>query len=129
MLHTWLSSMPHSVTMRPHCSPELTSKIDKVTIKAAVFPSLPHAEAEIVYLKCLCYIKTLRKLHFLKNIIYLFMYLFLAMLGLHCCVHVSLVVASKATLAVHRLLISVRFLLWSTGSTEHGLQWLQFPGS
>ena len=76
MLHTWLSSVPHSVTMRPHCSHELTSKIDKVTIKAAVFPSLPHAEAEIVYLKCLCYIKTKKVTLFKKY--YLFIYVFIS---------------------------------------------------
>ena len=47
-----------------------------------------------------------------KKIYYLF--LFLAMLGLHCCVSFSLVVASKGfSVAVYRLLI-VKFLLFQS---------------
>ena len=47
-----------------------------------------------------------------KKFYYLF--LFLAMLGLHCCVSFSLVVASKGfSVAVYRLLI-VKFLLFQS---------------
>ena len=39
----------------------------------------------------------------------LFIYLFLAMLGLHCCMDFSLVAASEATLVMHGLLTAVAF--------------------
>ena len=51
------------------------------------------------------------------------MYLFLVVLGLHCCVGSSLVAGSRGQLfiEVHRLLIAVASLLQSTGSWAHEL--------
>ena len=59
-------------------------------------------------------------LHFLNN----FMYLFLAVLGLHCCVAFSLVVASGDYSQVQCTDFSSQwlFLLWSTGSRMLRLQ-------
>ena len=52
------------------------------------------------------------------NLNILFIYLFLAVLGLHCCKGFSLVVASEgySLAVVCRLLIAVASLVWSTGS-------------
>ena len=52
-----------------------------------------------------------------------FIYLFLVVLGLHCCVGSSLVAGSRGQLfvAVHRLLTAVASLLQSTGSRSRGL--------
>ena len=57
------------------------------------------------------------------------MYLFLAVLGLHCCTRFSLVVASEAycLAAGCRLLTVVASLVWSTGCKSSGLQCLWLP--
>ena len=66
--------------------------------------------------------------HFLKII--LFIYLFLALLGLCCYEGFSLVVASRgySPVAMHELLTVVTSLSWSTGSRAWAQQ-LQFSGS
>ena len=66
--------------------------------------------------------------HFLKII--LFIYLFLALLGLCCYEGFSLVVASRgySPVAMHELLTVVASLSWSTGSRAWAQQ-LQFSGS
>ena len=60
---------------------------------------------------------------FFKNFIY-FIYLFLAMLGLHCCTRAFSSCGKWGLLfvAVHRLLIAVASLVAEHGLQEHGPQ-------
>ena len=61
-----------------------------------------------------------------ESLFYLFIYSFLAVLGLHCCVSTSLVAATKGC-----SLIEARGLLLfqNMGSRAFGLLWLRLPGS
>ena len=65
----------------------------------------------------------------LKKIIYLFFYL--AVLGLHCCIAFSLVALSGGyfLVVVLGLLIMENELKWSTGSKTLGLRQLWLPDS
>ena len=60
----------------------------------------------------------------------MFIYLFLSLLGLHCCMGFSLVTVNGGYFLVagHKPLIAVDFLLQSTGSRAHGLQYLLAHG-
>ena len=57
--------------------------------------------------------------------------LFLAVLGLHCCVGFFLVVVSGgySLVAMHGFSLWWLLLLWSSGSKANGLQWLRHIGS
>ena len=63
--------------------------------------------------------------NFLKD---LFVYLFLVLLGLHCCAQ-TLVVAIGGLIVMHGLLISVVSLVTEHRLQVHGLQQLQLRGS
>ena len=58
----------------------------------------------------------------------LFIYLFLAVLGLNCCVGFYLVAVSLGYSAGAQVLIVVPSLVQSTGSRAVWLQWLQHAG-